>query len=156
RHGDLPIVAGESGVAGLAALEALNGDAEGRSAAGLDHRSRVLIINTEGATAPSVYAGIVGCAAQEVLAAQQAWLQRTGPSLGRLMARLQAHAAIGAIDGGGVCRIALTDADQAGRDQLVAWMRELGLEIRVDRIGNIFGIRAGRTDAAPVMTGSHI
>jgi beta-ureidopropionase / N-carbamoyl-L-amino-acid hydrolase len=69
---------------------------------------------------------------------------------------LEAHAVIGAIDGGGVCRIALTDADKAGRDQLVAWLRELGLEVRVDRIGNVFGIRAGRTEAAPVMTGSHI
>jgi diaminopropionate ammonia-lyase family len=75
RHGDRPIVAGESGAAGLAALEALNRDAAGRSAASLDHRSRVLIINTEGATAPSVYAGIVGRAAQDVLAAQRAWLE---------------------------------------------------------------------------------
>ncbi|HEX7865153.1 MAG TPA: M20 family metallo-hydrolase [Variovorax sp.] len=72
------------------------------------------------------------------------------------MARIEAHAAIGAIDGGGVCRIALTDADRQGRDQLVRWMKELGLEVRIDRIGNIFGIRPGTTDAAPVMTGSHI
>ena len=79
-HGDVPIVAGESGVAGLAALEALKGDAEGRLAAGLDHRSRVLILNTEGATAPSVYAGIVRSAPQEVLAAQRAWLSRSGLS----------------------------------------------------------------------------
>ena len=31
-----------------------------------------------------------------------------------------------------------------------------GLEVRVDRIGNVFGLRAGRRAAAPVMTGSHI
>ncbi len=82
-HGDVPIVAGESGVAGLAALEALNRDPEGRAAAGLDHRSRVLIINTEGDTAPSVYAGIVGRPAREVLAAQQAWLAQAGPATTR-------------------------------------------------------------------------
>jgi N-carbamoyl-L-amino-acid hydrolase len=36
-------------------------------------------------------------------------------------------------------------------------MRELGLEVRVDPIGNIFGRRRGTDDgAAPVMTGSHI
>lgn len=156
EHGDVPIVAGESGVAGLAALAALNDDPEGRAAAGLDSDSRVLIINTEGDTAPSVYAGIVGRSAQDVLAAQKAWFVQSGLSQERLMQRIDQHAAIGAIDGGGVCRIALTDADKTGRDQLVAWMKELGLEVRVDRIGNIFGIRAGRTDAAPVMVGSHI
>jgi N-carbamoyl-L-amino-acid hydrolase len=55
-----------------------------------------------------------------------------------------------------VCRIALTDADRLGRDQLVTWMRALGLTVQVDRIGNLFGLRPGRTEAAPVMTGSHI
>jgi N-carbamoyl-L-amino-acid hydrolase len=35
-------------------------------------------------------------------------------------------------------------------------MRELGLEVRIDPIGNIFGRRAGSEDIAPVMTGSHI
>lgn len=74
----------------------------------------------------------------------------------RLTARLDALAAIGAIDGGGCCRLALTDEDRAGRDRVVEWMRELGLFVQIDAIGNIFGMRAGRTDAAPVMTGSHI
>lgn len=154
RHGDVPIVAGESAVAGLAALQAL-APAE-RQAAGLDAQSRVLLISTEGATAPGVYAALVGRPAEAVLAAQHAWLDHEGLSENRLMARIEAHAAIGAIDGGGVCRIALTDADRQGRDQLVRWMRDLDLQVRVDRIGNVFGIRAGRTDAAPVMTGSHI
>jgi beta-ureidopropionase / N-carbamoyl-L-amino-acid hydrolase len=37
-------------------------------------------------------------------------------------------------------------------------MRALGLAVRVDRIGNVFGIRAGSraTRLPPVMTGSHI
>jgi N-carbamoyl-L-amino-acid hydrolase len=36
-------------------------------------------------------------------------------------------------------------------------MRELGLDIRVDRIGNVVATRAGTdSDADPVMTGSHI
>ncbi|MBL8353098.1 MAG: diaminopropionate ammonia-lyase [Burkholderiaceae bacterium] len=155
-HGDVPLVAGESAVAGLAALQALMESDAGRQAARLDAQSRVLLISTEGATAPGVYAGIVGRAADDVLAAQRAWLDREGLSQARLMQRIAAQAAIGAIDGGGVCRIALTDADQRGRDQLVRWMKALGLVVRVDRIGNIFGIRADRTDAAPVMTGSHI
>ncbi len=75
----------------------------------------------------------------------------------RLMARLEALAEVGAIDGGGCCRLALTDDDRRGRDLVVRWMRELGLAVTVDAVGNVFGLRAGRrADAAPVMTGSHI
>ncbi len=74
----------------------------------------------------------------------------------RLMGRIAALGEIGALDGGGVCRLALTDADKAGRDWLVAEMKGLGLDIRIDAIGNIWGVRAGRGGGAPVMVGSHI
>lgn len=156
RHGDVPIVAGESGVAGLAGLQVLMARPAWRRAAGLDARSHVLLISTEGATAPAVYADCVGQPAEAVAAAQAAWLASHGITAARLLQTIDEHARIGAIDGGGVCRIALTDADRQGRDQLVAWMKDLGLDVRVDGIGNIFGTRAGRTQAAPVMTGSHI
>ncbi len=36
--------------------------------------------------------------------------------LDRLLGRLDALAGIGAIEGGGVCRLALSDEDKAGRD----------------------------------------
>ncbi|KAK1184867.1 M20 family metallo-hydrolase [Streptomyces sp. NBS 14/10] len=57
----------------------------------------------------------------------------------------------------GVNRLALTDADAAGRRRVVGWMEEAGLAVRIDRMGNIYGRREG-TDptAAPVLTGSHI
>ncbi len=74
----------------------------------------------------------------------------------RLVERINALASIGAIDGGGVCRLALTDADRAGRDTVVGWMRELGLEVAIDRIGNVWGVRAGKSSGKPVVTGSHI
>lgn len=74
----------------------------------------------------------------------------------RLMSRIDALGAIGATPEGGVRRLALSDEDRAARDQVVAWMRLAGLRIEVDRIGNIFGIREGKTQSAPVMTGSHI
>ena len=74
RHGDMPIVAGESGAAGLAALQTLTASPAGRQAAWLDARSRVLLINTEGATAPGVYADLVGRGHNAVLTAQGAWL----------------------------------------------------------------------------------
>lgn len=58
---------------------------------------------------------------------------------------------------GGRTRIALTDADKAGRDLLVGWMRDLGLAVRIDRIGNIFGILSGQDKSrSPLMMGSHI
>ena len=73
-HGDVPIVAGESGAAGLAALQALMDRADWRAAAGLGATARVLLINTEGATAPAVYARLVGRPAEDVLQARRAWL----------------------------------------------------------------------------------
>lgn len=74
----------------------------------------------------------------------------------RLLARIDALARIGAIDGGGSCRLALTDDDRLGRDQVAAWMRAQGLQVSIDAIGNLFGLRAGTDDLPPVMTGSHI
>jgi N-carbamoyl-L-amino-acid hydrolase len=38
----------------------------------------------------------------------------------------------------------------------VGWMRELGLAVSVDGIGNVVGVRKGREDGPPVMMGSHI
>ena len=74
----------------------------------------------------------------------------------RLLARLDALAAIGPIPGDGSCRLALSDDDRAGRDLVVGWMRDLRLEVGVDAIGNIFGVRPGVVDGPPVLTGSHI
>lgn len=71
------------------------------------------------------------------------------------MDRLMSLAEIGAIDGGGSSRLALTDADRDGRDLVVSWMRDLGLEVTVDSVGNVVGTwRVG--EGAAVMTGSHI
>ena len=78
--------------------------------------------------------------------------QISGP---RLLGRLAELAEVGPIPGGGSCRLALTDDDRAGRDLVVTWMRDLGLEVGVDVVGNVFGTwNVG--SGAPVMTGSHI
>ena len=80
----------------------------------------------------------------------------------RLYRSLHALGAIGAYDDAhtnlkGVCRLALTAADGEGRRHVVAEMKTAGLEVTVDRIGNVFGLRRGRDAAkAPVMMGSHI
>lgn len=57
----------------------------------------------------------------------------------------------------GVNRLTLTDADLAARSTLVSWMQQVGLSVRIDRIGNIYGRREGSDpQAPPVVTGSHI
>lgn len=75
----------------------------------------------------------------------------------RLWQSLMDLATIGATAKGGVCRLTLTDLDRQARDRVSAWLHETGCEVEVDGVGNMFAIRPGRrTDAAPVLTGSHI
>ena len=62
---------------------------------------------------------------------------------------------IGETARGGLTRLALSDDDRRGRDLLVEWMREAGLSLRVDQMGNIFGERPGAQGLPPVMMGSH-
>ncbi len=75
----------------------------------------------------------------------------------RLLAQLAELGEVGTDDSGGRTRIALSDTEKAGRDLLVSWMRELELEVRIDRIGNIFGTLPGGAAGTPaLMLGSHI
>ncbi len=75
----------------------------------------------------------------------------------RLSRRLAELGEMGGLPGGGNARLAFTDEDKLGRDLVVGWMRQLGLEVGIDKIGNVIGLRKGlEEDAAPVMTGSHI
>ena len=79
----------------------------------------------------------------------------------RLLRRIADLGTVGPIVGSqgepGSARLALTDEDRVGRDLVATWMRDLGLEVRVDAIGNVIGRREGRDpDATAVMTGSHI
>lgn len=75
----------------------------------------------------------------------------------RLWNHLVEMAQIGATPKGGVCRVALTDKDKAGRDLFVKWCQRAGCTITIDQIGNIIARRAGtRDDLLPVMMGSHL
>jgi len=66
--GDPPVVAGESGAAGLAGLLAVLDDSNHREAIGVDGSSRILLIGSEGATDPEIYRKIVGRTAEAVVA----------------------------------------------------------------------------------------
>lgn len=74
----------------------------------------------------------------------------------RLWDSLMQMAAIGATQAGGCNRQALTDEDKQGRDLFVQWCRDIGCDIRVDRMGNIFARRAGSEELPAVATGSHL
>lgn len=71
--GDVPLLAGESGAAGIAALMALRMSG-GARALGLNEEAHVLLVNTEGATAPALYESLVGISPAEVLRHQERWL----------------------------------------------------------------------------------
>ncbi len=75
----------------------------------------------------------------------------------RLVGTMQEQAEIGATDGGGLHRLALSDADREVRDWFRDQLETAGLSVRIDEFGNILGRREGiDSDAAPVLVGSHL
>ena len=59
--------------------------------------------------------------------------------------------------GEGITRVALTDADLAARDYLKSEMKNLGMDVRQDAAGNIYGrLQGSDPSLAPVWTGSHV
>src|SRR6058998_2711192 len=64
---------------------------------------------------------------------------------------------IGPGKAGGLCRLALSDADKEMRDLFVTWCTEAGCTVTVDKVGNIFARRPGTDDhLSPVLMGSHL
>ncbi len=74
----------------------------------------------------------------------------------RLLSRLEELGRIGDTQDGGCSRLALSDEDRQGRDLVVTWMRDLDLDVSIDKIGNVVAVLPGREDGPPVMCGSHI
>ena len=75
----------------------------------------------------------------------------------RLWQSLMTMGEIGATEAGGVARLALGDQDKAARDLFTAWCEAAGLEVRVDRLGNMFGRRQGQDPGRPpILFGSHL
>lgn len=57
----------------------------------------------------------------------------------------------------GISRLAFTEADLKARQYAINLIRDAGLEVRTDQIGNIIGRLAGKDEHAPaVITGSHL
>jgi beta-ureidopropionase / N-carbamoyl-L-amino-acid hydrolase len=74
----------------------------------------------------------------------------------RLWDSLMDMARVGPTERGGSRRIAFTPEDRAGRELFRSWCEAAGLAVTVDRFGNMFARRPGRTDKAPVLVGSHL
>ena len=76
----------------------------------------------------------------------------------RLLHRIRELGAIGRDGEGRLTRLAASDTDKQGRDLFAGWLRQAGLDVAIDRIGNIFGIwqSADNAGEAPLLIGSHI
>ncbi|GLQ78223.1 Zn-dependent hydrolase [Mesorhizobium huakuii] len=76
----------------------------------------------------------------------------------RLLGRIRELGAVGRDGERRLTRLAASDTDRQGRDLFVGWLRQAGLDVAIDRIGNIFGIwqSAGNAGEAPLLIGSHI
>lgn len=75
----------------------------------------------------------------------------------RLLKRLFELGTIGQQKAGGITRHAFTKEDQAAKVLVSLYMKEAGLTVREDAVGNIIGRKEGRNPKATiVLTGSHI
>ena len=70
----------------------------------------------------------------------------------RLMRYIFDLAKVGEIEGGGCCRLALTEADKQGRDLVVQWMHDLHLDVEIDAIGNVGGGNGGNGGSVTAQT----
>ncbi|MEK3936036.1 Zn-dependent hydrolase [Sporosarcina sp. FSL W7-1349] len=75
----------------------------------------------------------------------------------RLWNRLMALGELGKQPSGGVTRFSFTEEEQQAKQLVASYMKEAGMEVREDAVGNLIGRREGRrADAPVVLIGSHI
>ncbi|WP_421989310.1 hydantoinase/carbamoylase family amidase [Roseococcus sp.] len=88
---------------------------------------------------------------------RQGWCGVVTPRVdgARLLARLDAFAAIGGLPNGGVDRPAFSPSDQSARGLLAALATARGFHVAQDDVANLF-IRRGADDGAPLLIGSHL
>ena len=75
----------------------------------------------------------------------------------RLWRDIDASAQIGKFRDVGLSRMALSEDDGKMRDLFVQWCEDQGLDVAIDRVGNIFARREGSNkNLPPVVVGSHL
>lgn len=75
KHGDIPIVCGESSAANMGVLLKAGRDRNFRERLGLDECSQCVVFGLEGATDPKIYRELVGKSPEDVFKAQDEFLQ---------------------------------------------------------------------------------
>ena len=74
----------------------------------------------------------------------------------RLEMRMKRINSIAVTEDAGMMRLALSDADREGRDLIVLWLKEAGMEVKIDDMGTVYGILKGTEPGAkPICVGSH-
>lgn len=74
----------------------------------------------------------------------------------RLKESIVMFSRFGATKNGGVTRLSLSAEDIQARDYFYECCRELGLEIRVDDLANMYATLPGKSDLPPIVMGSHL
>ncbi|WP_430440800.1 M20 family metallo-hydrolase [Shinella sp.] len=75
----------------------------------------------------------------------------------RLWQTIMETSAFGAIAGGGIGRLTLSEADRNVRDWLWEQCEAIGCSVKVDTVGNMFALRPGTNgNALPIAMGSHL
>ncbi|GAB1530476.1 MULTISPECIES: Zn-dependent hydrolase [Brevibacillus] len=75
----------------------------------------------------------------------------------RLWDRLGQLGNIGKQEAGGITRLSFTPEERAAKDLVTGFMKEAGLTVREDEVGNLIGRKEGKNPTAPVvLVGSHI
>lgn len=82
---------------------------------------------------------------------------RGRPDAARIGSMLAEIGRIGVDPDGGISRISFTKAEREAHDLVGGWLRDLGLTVRVDGIGNTLAERPGtQADAPAIGVGSHL
>ena len=73
------------------------------------------------------------------------------PNRDRLIGTIEQLASIGAKPDGSVCRRGFSPEDVQGRELLAHWMKQLGMQVRVDAAGNLIGRLEGLDPHRPCL-----
>lgn len=74
----------------------------------------------------------------------------------RLQGTLEKLSEFGRNPEGGVTRLGFSETDLAARQYAIGLMKQAGLQVRIDPVGNIFGRRDGTENLPILLFGSHI
>ncbi|MEQ6356330.1 Zn-dependent hydrolase [Lysinibacillus sp. M3] len=74
----------------------------------------------------------------------------------RLQELIEQFSQFGATENGGVTRLSLSNEDVLARNYFCECCDELGMDIKVDDMGNIYAILPGKKDVPPIVMGSHL